>query len=748
MDHSLSDNTGTPDPPSHANPGPPPKRAASSGESGDGPRTKRGKYTSAACDICKRRKLKCVPGEDGGSCQRCTASGLQCVFALPPPTSLAAKEKPEGNDQLRSLANELSQLRSQVLDLTGSVRELRESSHRRGSVGSPAVTALSPSARSSHAPIQPQFVGPTRSAFGLQVGERSLIRMGISVRDAAAAPSGIPSRTQSPTQTAERPVTDAEFWQKCTVEEVVRLFDIFQEEVGSVYPCVDTADLAARAPDVLHHLRNGGEAPRATRGADALDEKDIFISRIAVATAIVIEGHGKSDVTDMIVEPVERDVATVSTPNADLKEVQAIAILVSAFFPLSIYYFMCDQDLLAWRTIGVAGRMCLEMGLHHRKSLLDHFREPDSLKLATRVFWCVYVLDRRWSFGTSLSFSLIDRDIDPELPEPGPNSPYLQCMIGYGRLCSKLWDAIPLFSSATQTIPRDIAASLDMQTQDWLESIPSDLRLRHPRLGLAPRSQPRALHRLRALLYLRGNHLRILIHRYHLLSRSSIEADIRTAWLVVDIAQDSLQVLVHLNSTTDIYSRQQTAFNYFLLSALAVVFLAVCHAPKVFTEPCRRSFYDAVELIRFFSRNSNASRRLWHSVRGLLPALRNLGMHEEGSKGDDTGLATPTATLEGGYSTNRASSVEYGQSMVSTRGQVDDVGPPGELDDIDANTDPNSSSIPDMFQMSNELITLFDVFGQGQPLPGEFTADPYWNSDPHAFMGDGGEISRRFQWLV
>jgi hypothetical protein len=35
-------------------------------------------------------------------------------------------------------------------------------------------------------------------------------------------------------------------------------------------------------------------------------------------------------------------------------------------------------------------------------------------------------LDRRWSFGTSLSFALVDRDIDPELPEPVGHSLYPQ----------------------------------------------------------------------------------------------------------------------------------------------------------------------------------------------------------------------------------------------------------------------------------------------------------------------------------
>lgn len=58
------------------------------------------------------------------------------------------------------------------------------------------------------------------------------------------------------------------------------------------------------------------------------------------------------------------------------------------------------------------------MGLHRKESLEKMFGDRGTRSVATRVFWCVYVLDRRWSFGTSLSFALVDRDIDPELPEP------------------------------------------------------------------------------------------------------------------------------------------------------------------------------------------------------------------------------------------------------------------------------------------------------------------------------------------
>lgn len=73
---------------------------------------------------------------------------------------------------------------------------------------------------------------------------------------------------------------------------------------------------------------------------------------------------------------------------------------------------------MAYRTIGVAARMCLEMGLHRRDALMKGFQTEEEALAANRVFWSVYSLDRRWSFGTGLPFAIQDEDVDPSLPEP------------------------------------------------------------------------------------------------------------------------------------------------------------------------------------------------------------------------------------------------------------------------------------------------------------------------------------------
>jgi hypothetical protein len=62
--------------------------------------------------------------------------------------------------------------------------------------------------------------------------------------------------------------------------------------------------------------------------------------------------------------------------------------------------------------------MALEMGLHRKETLFTVFPDPEKRSLVVRLFWCIYVLDRRGSFGTSLPFAVQDADIDPGLPEP------------------------------------------------------------------------------------------------------------------------------------------------------------------------------------------------------------------------------------------------------------------------------------------------------------------------------------------
>lgn len=56
--------------------------------------------------------------------------------------------------------------------------------------------------------------------------------------------------------------------------------------------------------------------------------------------------------------------------------------------------------------------------MHRREVLAKTFTTGEECSWMIKLFWSIYVLDRRWSFGTGMPFALQDADIDPLLPEP------------------------------------------------------------------------------------------------------------------------------------------------------------------------------------------------------------------------------------------------------------------------------------------------------------------------------------------
>jgi hypothetical protein len=286
-----------------------------------------------------------------------------------------------------------------------------------------------------------------------------------------------------------------------------------------------------------------------------------------------------------------------------------------------------DEETLAWRTIGIVERMCLEKGLHRRETLDLPAIMAAGKERVLRLFWSIYILDMRWSFGTGMPFSLEDTDIDPWLPEPAEKTPYLRVMIRYSRIAAKVWKFISAFNN-TNEIKKDEMNYLDWQVLSWVHAIPYSLRLDNPSSAesASPTDGSRSLRRLRTLLYLRANQLRMLIHRPVLHTAAHIVRYPAESETVVEIAKDTIRFITRLNETSDIYQLQQVAFNWFLVTALAVLFLAVAQAPTQFSSSCKEEFFWALELVKGFSAQSYISRRLWNSIRSLRKLGPQLGL--------------------------------------------------------------------------------------------------------------------------
>lgn len=503
-------------------------------------------------------------------------------------------------------------------------------------------------------------------------------------------------------------IEDVETLASLGIAEVQRLLDVYNEEIQSIYPFIDVNELSTKAVSVFQ-----------TPQENTL--KDVQAIKLAVATSVAIEAQGLNNISKRLIDDVEPVICSVSGEAfIDLQELQLMIMLVRTSPPYnlstltdtikSIYWFHCGEDLLAWRAIGNAGREALEIGLHRRTSLFENFKNLAERDLAIRCFWCVYILDRRYSYGTSLSFGISDRDIDPQCPEPVSYShvvgeactddskseqhPYLRCMVSYAKLCSKVWEDLPLDSSPF-TVPKDKVDFFDFLTQKWVHSIPEDLQLVYPRLSQAPRHQPRVLQRLRTLLYLRGNYIRNLVLRHHVMSAENLRSDMQGAQLVVSLAQDTIQVLVNLNETSDIYARQKATFNYFLTGALATILLAVCHGPDVFADRCRQSFQDAVRLLKNISQHGQLGRRLWRSLKGTIH--RALSLESPFTPTGNTALAE---ILQ-----QQTPEVRQQQTLVPTNWPRNGLG----SNFMDEN-------MADMFGLETDLLNLFSAFEQDNML--------------------------------
>lgn len=407
--------------------------------------------------------------------------------------------------------------------------------------------------------------------------------------------------------------------------EAIRLVHVWHEEQGVMYPILEI-DKVLRYTEMLFSFveaaSRSGLMQSALPGADAIMDDQTSVLKLILAITLVLEGQGKDPLGEKLFENVHKVVEKTLSQPVSLQGINLLTLT-------GMYYFTRDDEQLAWRVIGLATRHCLELGLHRRETYAQLFPDPDEQASAIRTFWSVYVLDRRWSFGTGMPFALQDADIDVNLPKPDVTShestPYLNAMISYSIIGSKVWKSVADVTFQDKINKEDISF-LDFQVLNWHRTIPDSLKFVHPDSGRQIEPPPRVVHRLQVVLYLRANQMRILIYRPVLHTATTIMENLEFAHVVVKVAKDTIRILTYINQTSDIYRSQQTMFNYFLISALAVLFLAVAHAPAEFSQQSRDEFYMALELVRGLSSNSHVSKRLWKTIKTLKEVGPSLGL--------------------------------------------------------------------------------------------------------------------------
>ncbi|KAG9245625.1 fungal-specific transcription factor domain protein [Calycina marina] len=654
-------------------------------------RAKRNRYISIACNQCKRRKIKC---NGNTPCQRCGNLNLECQYA-PNCCSNGFKE----SEEFRQMNLQINSLQEQVNNLFENLNAMRNGNsldfqtrmEGPSSTSHSNIQAICPVGRHRTEPKHPAFRGPTSSAFSLDVAKNTLHSMGYAGLDddmpaQEVSPAGSPTILDQ--SVGHREARRRDVLLELSHDEVVRLCRVYDEEIGTLYPILDLEELITHVKNLytwISTVSNTNLVSKNHHKSNITDDQTCVL-KMVVAVSLLLEGNGESELGYRLFESV-RENADRSLHGESL-ELKRLPFLVL----VAMFHYHCDEEALAWRIIGQVARMCLELGLHRRDYLFRIVKDEKDRQSVIRLFWCIYVLDRRWSFGTGMPFALQEADIDPNLPEPvrqphrEMSISYLSVMIGFSRIGSKVWKSINSYLPAlSPSLNIEDIGYLDYQVIQWQKAIPQELQL--PTTAL-PQSTSRAMHRLQILLYLRANQMRTVIYRPVLHSASSIQDNLNYATVVVDLAKDTIRALTHLNQTTDIYKAQQVSFNYFLISALAVIFLASCHAPVHFSSQCREEFYMALDLVKGFSKKSFVNKRLWRTIRGLKEIGPKLGLSQETNH-------TSNACIEDAHSSAALAMAGLAGHDLS-------------LNNYDGLTGGNSSS-PDGYQMSNEMTNLFEM---------------------------------------
>ncbi|KAL3482181.1 hypothetical protein BJX99DRAFT_82768 [Aspergillus californicus] len=591
---------------------------------------KRAKYTQLACNECKRRKLKC----DGRPvCARCTVKNVRCVYT---PSSHAASNAPEtpvrevrdGDSSNLTVDQRLESLQREMRVMAARVRELESvSGTPAGSNSNTTLSSLSAVQRIMNRPVSPDYVGPTSAEFGINARQKGNSESDGDEEEEEELEASSPAAVSDVEAMASDPLG-------CLgKEEALLLVTVYENNVGLMYPCIDLDSLRSYVDD---YYKNGPTPPGMT-DQDWFFARDVEVLKVLLATALLAESHGRSERAALLADSVEDRFATrLKIPEVDMKELLILTLL-------SIFHSYRDDEVISWRLIGMAVRGSMQLGLHRQETWLRTggvFPGELQFTFASRLFWCIYVLDRKWSFGTGLPFAIQDSDMDTNLPEPGAASPYLTCMINYARLSTKIWGLVMGWRSRSKAATKDYCSYLDFQVQQWIQSIPEELRFESPpsplistqsqsqnhsqnraESGPEPERPSQGITMLSVLLALQANQLRILVYKQNLLSASSIDTNPAGASTAVDTAKSTIHMLDYFSRVSDIYFQRPEPFNYFLISALAALFLAVLHAPARFSIVCRGEFYAAVGLVRKSRARVGMSRRL-RKIIGRLKGIR------------------------------------------------------------------------------------------------------------------------------
>lgn len=183
-------------------------------------------------------------------------------------------------------------------------------------------------------PLRSEVMGSTSNAFALGVARSALPNIGVQ-SDLDLPDDGLTSSLMTPCRTprlAQNNPSPSPALPLMSFTEMNRLINLYEEEVGTIYPFLDIEHVKCCAQCICHAM--GGSRPLSI---DLMLDSDVHrtcesgvdILKMVIAIALVIEGHGLSEMARRLVGEVERSVDKgITATKADIRGLKVLTLMV------------------------------------------------------------------------------------------------------------------------------------------------------------------------------------------------------------------------------------------------------------------------------------------------------------------------------------------------------------------------------------------------------------------------------------
>lgn len=196
------------------------------------------------------------------------------------------------------------------------------------------------------APKSPTYVGPTSAEFGLTRPQRSLSHQPGDCAaiddpgedlDLSTAPSPAPS-VRGENAPLGNPL------RSLGADETLRLVQVYEDTVGVMYPCVDLDGVRAYVLEFYHShdsttMSSSAVSTQTASDQDWFSARDVQVLKILLATALLVESHGRSERAAQLADSVEdRFASRLKIAEVDMKEILILTLLVCISNPSFVLF--------------------------------------------------------------------------------------------------------------------------------------------------------------------------------------------------------------------------------------------------------------------------------------------------------------------------------------------------------------------------------------------------------------------------